>query len=159
MVYNYLKSIRQNQYLVIGPNPVFLKYTKSVLPELDVAGVERCTFEQFAQKILEYKEKGYRTIAVISKTNLLSNYINDDLAERGMQIPNVGIDDDLSDERFNICTISNQLAKGLEFDAVIVNDASENVYSSDNGLGMKLLYVAITRALHEIEIIYSDELT
>lgn len=112
-----------------------------------------------AQKILEYKEKGYRTIAVISKTNLLSNYINDDLAERGIQIPNVGINDDLSDERFNVCTISNQLAKGLEFDAVIINNANENIYSSESSLDMKLLYVAITRALHELDIVYSGELT
>ena len=112
-----------------------------------------------AQKILEYKGKGYKTIAVISKTNLLSDYINDDLSERGVHIPNVGIDDDLSDEKFSICTISNQLAKGLEFDAVIINDASESIYSSDNSLDMKLLYVAITRALHEIEIIHSGELT
>lgn len=112
-----------------------------------------------AQKILEYKEKGYKTIAVISKTNLLSNYINDDLAERGIRIPNVSINDDLSDDRFNVCTISNQLAKGLEFDAVIINNAGENVYSSESSLDMKLLYVAITRALHELEIVYAGELS
>ena len=29
LVYNYINSIKQNQYLVIGPNPVFLKYIKS----------------------------------------------------------------------------------------------------------------------------------
>lgn len=112
-----------------------------------------------AKKILEYKEKGYKTIAVISKTDLLSRYINDDLLDRGIHIPNVGIEDDLSDERFKVCTISNQLAKGLEFDAVIINNTCETIYSSDIDLDMKLLYVAITRALHELEIVYSGELT
>lgn len=112
-----------------------------------------------AQRILEYKDKGYKTIAVISKTNLLSSYLNDDLAERGINIPNVSINDDLSDEKFRICTISNQLAKGLEFDAVIINNACEDIYSSQNNLDMKLLYVAITRALHELDIVYSGELT
>ena len=111
------------------------------------------------QRILEYKNKGYKTIAVISKTNLLSSYLNDDLAERGINIPNVSINDDLSDEKFRICTISNQLAKGLEFDAVIINNACEDIYSSQNNLDMKLLYVAITRALHELDIVYSGELT
>ena len=53
LVYNYMKTIKQNQYLVIGPNPVFLKYIKSVLPDLDVSGVEQCTFEQFAQKYID----------------------------------------------------------------------------------------------------------
>ncbi len=110
-----------------------------------------------AQKICEYKEKGYKNIAVISKTDLLSNYINDDLAELGINIPNVSSNDDLNDEKFRICTISNQLAKGLEFDAVIINNANETIYSSSNTLDMKLLYVAITRALHELDIVYSGE--
>lgn len=115
--------------------------------------------EYIAKKICEYKEKGYKTIAIISKTDLLSNYINDDLANLGIIIPNVSETDDLSDEKFRICTISNQLAKGLEFDAVIINNANETIYSSDNNLDMKLLYVAITRALHELDIVYSGNLT
>lgn len=120
---------------------------------------EKTIPEYIAQKICEYKEKGYKTIAVISKTDLLSNYINDDLASIGINMPNVTVNDDLSDERFKICTISNQLAKGLEFDAVIINNASETIYSSDKNLDMKLLYVAITRALHELDIVYSGNLT
>ena len=63
------------------------------------------------------------------------------------------------DDKFKICTISNQLAKGLEFDAVIINNACEHIYSSQNNLDMKLLYVAITRALHELYINYTGELT
>lgn len=115
--------------------------------------------EYIAKKINEYKEKGYKTIAVISKTDLLSNYMNDDLFALGIHIPNVSENDDLSDERFRICTISNQLAKGLEFDAVIINNANENIYSSSNPLDMKLLYVAITRALHELDIVYTGEVS
>ena len=115
--------------------------------------------EYIAKKIKEYKEKGYQTIAVISKTELLSNYINDDLAELGIYIPNVSENDDLSDDKFRICTISNQLAKGLEFDAVIINNANEDIYSSTNSLDMKLLYVAVTRALHELDIVYTGEVS
>ena len=115
--------------------------------------------EYIANKIIEYKNKGYKTIAIISKTDLLSNYINDDLAALGIKIPNVTVSDDLSDEKFNICTISNQLSKGLEFDAVIINNASEKIYSSKESLDMKLLYVAVTRALHELDIVYSGNLT
>lgn len=110
-------------------------------------------------KITEYSNKGYKTIAVISKTDLLSNQINKSLKDLEFPIPNISETDDLSEERFRICTISNQLSKGLEFDAVIINDASEDVYNSSNNLDMKLLYVAITRALHEIDIVYNGKLT
>lgn len=49
LVYNYINSVKQSQYLVIGPNPVFIKYIKTVLPDLDVSGVSQLTFEQFAK--------------------------------------------------------------------------------------------------------------
>ncbi len=49
--------------------------------------------------------------------------------------------------------------KGLEFDAVIINNANENIYSSSNPLDMKLLYVAVTRALHELDIVYTGEVS
>ena len=52
LVYNYRDSIKQNPYLVIGPNPVFIKYISSVLPELDVSSVKQCTFEDFAQNYI-----------------------------------------------------------------------------------------------------------
>ena len=52
LVYNYIKNIKQNQYLIIGPNPVFLKYIKSVLPDLDVNGVEQCTYEDFVKQYI-----------------------------------------------------------------------------------------------------------
>lgn len=130
-------------------NPVNLTKSKS----------KEETADLIIKRIEEYKNKGYNSIAVISKTDKLSIEINELLKERNVNIPNVSIDDDLSDEKFRICTISNQLSKGLEFDAVIINNASEEIYSSENKLDMKLLYVAITRALHELDIIYNDEIT
>ena len=127
--------------------------------EVDFTPLEQQNIPSYiAGKIKEYKEKGYKTIAIISKTNLLSCYINDGLAELGVNIPNITLNDDLSEDNNKVCTISNQLAKGLEFDAVIINNANENTYSSSSNLDMKLLYVAITRALHELDIVYSGEL-
>ena len=114
--------------------------------------------EQIANKIKEYKEKGYKTIAVISRTDLLSRYINDDLRELGIVIPNVTEKDDVSLDEFSVCTISNQLAKGLEFDAVILNNVNDKIYSCDSTLDMKLLYVAVTRALHELDITYNGKI-
>ncbi len=126
--------------------------------QFDEATTETEIPKLIARKIKEYKEKDYRSIAIISKTNLLSNYINDDLSMLGINIPNVNSNDDLNNDEFKVCTISNQLAKGLEFDAVIINNANEKIYSSESQLDMKLLYVATTRALHELDIVYSGTL-
>ena len=55
-----------------------------------------------------------------------------------------------------IMIIPSYIAKGLEFDAVIVSNASEEVYSENE---RKLFYVVLTRALHKLKIYYSGEFT
>ena len=73
LVYNYLNSIKQSQYLVIGPNPVFLKYIKSVLPELDVSGVKQCTYEEFAKEYIDEE------IEIIPSNNKVNDRITNKL--------------------------------------------------------------------------------
>ena len=55
-----------------------------------------------------------------------------------------------------IMIIPSYLSKGLEFDAVIVSNASSENYSNDE---RNLFYVTCTRALHKLEIFYTDKLT
>lgn len=49
-------------------------------------------------------------------------------------------------------------AKGLEFDAVLIYDASREHYPAEDAY-VKLLYVAATRALHELAVVYCGALT
>ena len=48
------------------------------------------------------------------------------------------------------------LVKGLEFDAVIIVDADENLYK-ENVLDAKLLYIAMTRAMHKLDVFFVGE--
>jgi DNA helicase-2/ATP-dependent DNA helicase PcrA len=50
------------------------------------------------------------------------------------------------------------MTKGLEFDAVILWNPDEQSYRYGDE-DAKLLYVAITRAMHELHIIYRDNLS
>jgi len=49
------------------------------------------------------------------------------------------------------------LAKGLEFDAVIIHDVSSDYYGSDTE--RKILHTACTRALHSLTLYYAGELS
>ena len=49
------------------------------------------------------------------------------------------------------------LAKGLEFDAVIVPFASARTYQTE--VDRSMLYVACTRAMHQLSLTYSGDLT
>ena len=49
-----------------------------------------------------------------------------------------------------IVAIPAYLAKGIEFDAVIIYDASKDVYSDESV--RRLFYTACTRAMHELQL-------
>jgi len=54
--------------------------------------------------------------------------------------------------------IPSYMTKGLEFDCIVIFDCSDKNYK-DNELDKKILYVALTRALHEEYIFYNGKLT
>ena len=51
-----------------------------------------------------------------------------------------------------------EYSKGLEFDVVLLFNANEQNYPAEDGF-TKLLYVAATRALHELVVMYAGKLT
>ena len=115
------------------------------------------------QKILSIKDiiplinelisKGKKNIAIISKNAEISNNLYLNLKDN-INLTNI-TDKDI--ENINdICTISCHLCKGLEFDAVIINDIND--FNINSTLDMKLLYVAMTRALHSLIITYTKEI-
>ena len=57
-----------------------------------------------------------------------------------------------------LCIVPSYLAKGLEFDAVIIANGNDVTYGLSN-IDLKLLYVAITRAMHEVYINYEGSLS
>ena len=47
------------------------------------------------------------------------------------------------------------MAKGLEFDEVVVLDADRRLYATD--FDRNLLYVAVTRALHKLTVLHRGD--
>ena len=105
--------------------------------------------------IEKYKTEGFSSIAIICKNRKeasdlyfkLSNKINIKLIDY--------LDYDSVLEGTLILPV--YLAKGLEFDAVIVYQANDKSYNSE--FDKKLLYIACTRALHRLSLFYTGKLT
>ena len=57
-----------------------------------------------------------------------------------------------------IMVLPVEYTKGLEFDAVLLYDPSKEKYPWEDGY-VKLLYVAATRALHELAVVHGENLT
>ena len=101
--------------------------------------------------ITEYKQRGFKSIAVICKNEKEASQINDALAKHDIIAKNIKNSDTEYDG--GICTITSYLAKGLEFDGAIISDASKGSYNPNKAIDMKLLYVAMTRPLHELRVL------
>ena len=112
--------------------------------------------ESIIECIAELKEKGHNSFAIITKTEEEAMSINKKLQKYGIKLENITS----KNTKYvgGYCTVPCYLAKGLEFDSVFISDASEDIYHSDSIIDMKLLYVAMTRALHELSIFYSGEI-
>ena len=109
------------------------------------------------KKINDLFASGYNTIAIICKNDKEAIKVYKELLSNGVNIKYISNTD--AKYEGGLFVLTSACAKGLEFDAVIVNDASSNVYDSNNKEDMNLLYVAITRALHELIILYDKKIT
>lgn len=112
--------------------------------------------EMIENLINDYLKKKYSSIAIICKDKKESDDIYQELKNKDFNISHI----DSSDTEYHsgICIITSYLAKGLEFDGVIISDADEEIYNSNKRIDMKLLYVAMTRPLHELNILYRNNI-
>lgn len=105
----------------------------------------------------QYKENDYVSVAIICKDDKEAEIINLELLKNNIKLKNVVNSE--TEYEGGRCIITSYLAKGLEFDAVIITNASEERYSSEREIDMKLLYVSMTRPLHELTVLYNNEIS
>lgn len=108
-----------------------------------------------ANQIQEWQKNGYETIAVICRDETEAKEVSDLLQDT----PNLmSYTPERSQFGEGIMVLPVVYTKGLEFDAVLLWNPTKEQYPQDNG-HIKLLYVAATRALHELTVLYQDSLT
>lgn len=108
--------------------------------------------QAIAEDIDKYFKEGYESIAVICKNMKEAKEIE----ERLKVLTKVRLLTNVNNEMKNCALIMPAyLAKGLEFDVVLVYDASTKKYKND--FDRRLLYVACTRTLHKLNIYYTGE--
>ena len=102
------------------------------------------------KKIATFEREGCQSIAVLAKTEGTCAALRK-LMKRKLPLITG------HEEQYNggILMVPSYLTKGLEFDAVIIADASARMFNETEPLDIKLLYIAMTRALHRLAI-YSD---
>ena len=150
---NFAMRILQHGNFPIYPVEPIIRHGKDVtMAQLsDDKELYRYTVEQ----VKHWKKEGLETIAIVCRDEKEAEKIKKKL---GKKLSVTG--DDLENTEFGsgVMILPVAYTKGLEFDAVLLFDPSREKYPSDDA-HVKLLYVAATRALHELAVLYKDILT
>lgn len=112
-------------------------------------------WQEAARQCREWQEKELPTIAIICRDQESAGRAAAELEKR-IEI----LETDLEKAEFGngIMVLPVEYTKGLEFDAVLILNPTREEYPVDDGHA-KLLYVAATRALHELCVLHTGNLT
>jgi DNA helicase-2/ATP-dependent DNA helicase PcrA len=108
--------------------------------------------QSIIEDIAKYTKQGYESIAVLCKTQEDAEKVFSRLkksAQLTLIKPRGG------EVIKGPLVIPTYMAKGLEFDVVIVYDVNKENYASD--FDRQLRYIACTRALHRLAIYYKGD--
>lgn len=135
--------------LMISPNPAL----EAMERHGETPCVHRCkNVAQMAQAIAAdvnaFMRSHQNSLAIITKTSKKAAQLHKALNSLGIQARLLDTDSTSFSTGVLICTA--HLAKGLEFDQVIVTDVSMDNYHTE--LDRNLLYVACTRAMHRLTL-------
>ncbi|MFB4321569.1 RNA polymerase recycling motor HelD [Priestia sp. BR_2] len=126
-----------------GPKPVLARFE----------GRERRD-AQLLKDIAALKADGIDSIAIITKTAAESRQALESLQLQGCEALQLITKETVTYQN-GVMVVPVYLAKGIEFDAVLVYDASSEAYGRENE--RKLLYTACTRAMHRLYLYATGE--
>ncbi|MBZ9609397.1 AAA family ATPase [Clostridium estertheticum] len=121
-------------------------------PQIIFKENEELLYDAIIQDIHNYESRGYESIAVICKTEKETLLVQKKLSN----LTNIKLlNTENTDSIKGTLAIPSYISKGLEFDVVLVFNVSKDNYNSE--FDRNLLYVACTRALHQLAIYYTGE--
>ena len=150
---NFAMRILQHGNFPIYPVEPIIRHGKDVT--MAKLSDDKELYRYTAEQVKHWQKEGLETIAIVCRDEKEAEKIKKKL---GKKLSVTG--DDLENTEFGsgVMILPVAYTKGLEFDAVLLFDPSREKYPSDDA-HVKLLYVAATRALHELAVLYKDILT
>lgn len=142
----------EKEYIVLGEPVIDRKNSVNIKKNKNIDEL----ISSINNRINEYLQNDYKSIAIIGKDMNECEEIEKKLRKTRKDIKLIKGKD--SEYNSGISVIPSYLAKGLEFDCVIISNANEEKYTYSS-LDIKLLYVTITRAMSKLDIFYTGEIT
>ena len=125
---------------------------KTIEYDEEVANLNKQELSNFITTIKEEFDKGAVTCALLCKNKEHANAVYEKIQSYEDKIGRDIVPYSESDYKNGVLVLPVSYAKGLEFDSVIILDMNDEKYP-DTEYSTRLIYVAITRALHRLTII------
>ena len=116
-----------------------------------------CRIDSIRDRIMGHLGDNHETIAVICETVQECQEIYDGLRELDPSFSLSLLIEERAKFEAGVIIVPVFLAKGLEFDAVIIPEANRDVYGEE--YQRRILYVACSRALHSLSLLYTGRLS
>lgn len=118
------------------------------VPTITIHQTSKEQIDKIQHLIEEFKQSEYISLGIICKSQKQARLIFEQL--HAIYDNMVLLDFESKEFRDGIVITSVHMAKGLEFDQVIVPEVSEELYKTQ--LDRNLLYIACTRAMHRLDL-------
>lgn len=140
----------EKEYIVLGEPVIDRKNS------INIKKVENQDelIQNINDRINTYIKQGYKSIVIIGKDMSECENLEKKLRTIRKDIKLIRGKD--SEYNSGISIVPSYLAKGLEFDCVLLSDVSKEKYGNSS-LDIKLLYVSITRAMSKLDVFYEGE--
>lgn len=142
--------------LGISPNPDLIAMERhGPVPDVLVVKTQKDAVARIAEDIKDFRNSDHTSLAVLAKTQAQAKRLHKALSD--MSVDARLLEEGSTGFSTGVVVCTPHLAKGLEFDQVIIPDASAQVFSTE--MDRNLLYVACTRAMHRLSLISVGEIT
>ncbi|SNC77652.1 DNA helicase-2 / ATP-dependent DNA helicase PcrA [Hymenobacter gelipurpurascens] len=138
----------------ITPNPQIIPLERHGQEPALVRCSNRSEELQAIQQLIKtFQSSGKHSLGIICKTLRQAEEAYEVIQAAGVQL----LTEESTTFKEGVIITTAHLAKGLEFDEVIVPFASARTYKTE--VDKSMLYVACTRAMHQLTLTYSGEIT
>jgi len=153
LVRSYRSTVEISNFAqTISRNPDLIPLERhGQVPLVKGFGSNKEELEEIKNLISNFKSSKHPTLGIICKTQQQAEFVYGEVEGSGVFL----LTAESTSFKEGVIITTAHLAKGLEFDEVIIPFVSASNYRTD--VDKRMLYIACTRAMHRLSLIYSKE--